>query len=357
MTNEEINACVSEESGVRRFRSPEYNWDFNLVTGHFTRWGKTDDDDPIAAPSPEILDIEISSGNCNGKCPYCYKGNDTKTEKTHMTLETFDLIMSKFNKNLGQIALGITGLNANPDFHRILESARHKWRVIPNFVTNGLGMTNELADYYAKICGAVAVSINQNIQGGKETCYEAVNKLLKAGLKQTNIHCMISEETFDFALEVLKDIKEGKIPGLNAVVFLGLKPKGSGSDKKVLSQEKFDALVALCLALGTAFGFDSCSTHKFERAIKNLPLPDEAKVSFKSLSEPCEAFGLFSIYVNAKGLAYPCSFCEGEPDFRGFDIKTADDVLTYWNSRVMQIWRQRSLCEGRKCLIFPEINV
>ena len=60
--------------------SSDYNFIFNKDTGYFARWGKYSSEDPEYGPSPEILDLEISSGNigskeeiCKGKCSWCYK--------------------------------------------------------------------------------------------------------------------------------------------------------------------------------------------------------------------------------------------------------------------------------------------
>jgi hypothetical protein len=52
--------------------SEDYNYVFNLKTGLFMRWGKTKEEDPLYAPFPEILDLEISSGPCSQKCEFCF---------------------------------------------------------------------------------------------------------------------------------------------------------------------------------------------------------------------------------------------------------------------------------------------
>lgn len=43
----------------RKVRSENYNYDFDLKTGRFARWGKDYQDDPNFAPAPEILNIEL----------------------------------------------------------------------------------------------------------------------------------------------------------------------------------------------------------------------------------------------------------------------------------------------------------
>lgn len=52
-------------------RSKDYNFNFNKENGHFARWGKVKDDDPEYAPSPELLDIEVST-ICHKGCEWCF---------------------------------------------------------------------------------------------------------------------------------------------------------------------------------------------------------------------------------------------------------------------------------------------
>lgn len=102
---------------VKTFRSPDYNYNFNVESGYFERWGRKVEDDPDFSPfGPEIADIEISSaspddllvkymnydhnivteGGCNGLgCKkFCYKGN-TSNRTIHMTIELFKEIMDR----------------------------------------------------------------------------------------------------------------------------------------------------------------------------------------------------------------------------------------------------------------------
>ena len=57
----------------RILRSPEYNYDFDISSGFFKRWGKSENDDPTWSPyGPEIMDIEISDGeSCPMTCAFC----------------------------------------------------------------------------------------------------------------------------------------------------------------------------------------------------------------------------------------------------------------------------------------------
>jgi hypothetical protein len=45
---------------------------FDKFTGEFSRWGKTEDEDPSWLPiGPEILDLEISVNGCPNNCKFC----------------------------------------------------------------------------------------------------------------------------------------------------------------------------------------------------------------------------------------------------------------------------------------------
>jgi hypothetical protein len=96
---------------VKMVRSGNYNYNFDLASGYFERWGKNKEDDPDFSPfGPEILDIEVSTicNGINGKpCPFCYKGNTCKG--SNMSLETFQKILLKMPQTLLRLhlALGI----------------------------------------------------------------------------------------------------------------------------------------------------------------------------------------------------------------------------------------------------------
>jgi len=172
---------------IRTVTNPGYNYVFDYRTGYFARWGNTYAEDPQYSPvGPEILDIELST-ICSNGCSFCYKDNNFHGK--NMSLNTFKILFSKFPKNLTQIAFGIGDIDANPDLWKIMEHCREH-KIVPNITINGAKMTSELYDNLVKYCGAVAASAY-----GLDTCYDAVQELTKRGLRQVNIHCLLSEET------------------------------------------------------------------------------------------------------------------------------------------------------------------
>ena len=79
----------------------DYSFIFDKITGYFSRWGKTFEDDPSFSPiSGEILDIEITT-ICKGVrgvlCPFCSpKGTKINTphgEKSIEKIRTGDLVL------------------------------------------------------------------------------------------------------------------------------------------------------------------------------------------------------------------------------------------------------------------------
>lgn len=310
---------------IKRVRTPSYNYDFDDVTGKFSRWGETEADDPQYSPiGPELIDIEVSTicHGINGKpCPHCYKSNTGIGE--NMSLETFKTIFHKLPKSILQIAFGLGDLTANSELLEIFWYCRDHG-VIPNVTINGWGLTDEWAFKLAEVCGAVAVSRYDD----KNICYDAVEKLTNAGLKQVNIHQLVAEETYENCMETIRDIgTDSRLKDLNAIVFLSLKKKGRGEGFTRMSQEKFNSIVSYCLDNWLRFGFDSCSSEKFLSFLNRHPKYDPTKDQLKQNVEPCEST-LFSMYVDVKGRIWPCSFCEGFIPLGGRYVTTSKDFLS-----------------------------
>ena len=296
----------------------------------------------------------------------CYK-NNTNAKPENMTLEDFKKIFNSMCVKtedgrsitpLTQIAFGITGIQTNSDFIDMMKYSRENG-VIPNFTLSGIDLTDEMANEVSKLVGAVAVSAYES---DKEICYDTVNKFNLLGLNQTNIHLLASNETLDFVYEVLNDSKTDKrLKGLNAIVFLVVKPKGRAKGMfNHLSIEQYKELITYCFDHDIPFGFDSCSAPKFEATIKSMELKDEKKAQLINMSESCES-DLFSSYINVKGEYWNCSFSENENGVKCVDVTKTDDFLKdVWYSNEINEFRSRLLdtvkngC--RHCPTFPEIN-
>jgi len=319
----------------RDFRSPAYNWRFNTETGLFLRWGETLDDDPEWSPfGPELADIEISTGDCSAGCPWCYKSNERSSGK-HMGLDTFRLVLDALPETLTQVAFGITDANANPDFIGMMELCRER-DVAPNYTTSGFGLSDEVTGATAQLCGAVAVSVYPH---NKDLAWNTVRRFVELGMDQVNVHLLYHSGNGDFVRQVLSEAPEG----LNAVVLLGLKPKGRAeSTFQPMGYEEFAGIVS---STSSRIGFDSCSAPKFERWAREAGRED-----LLVFSEPCES-SLFSVYVDVDGNAWPCSFGEGHADLE--PTRMNDNFLeTVWNGPVFNKFRSGLLANGRRCPLY-----
>lgn len=335
-------ATVEETENVKMVSSDNYNYLFFKSDGYFVRYGATRDDDPEFSPfGMEIADIEISTVCSNG-CPFCYKSNTVCGE--NMSLETFKTIFAKFPATLTQIAFGIGDIDANPDLRAIFRHCRENG-IVPNVTINGSRMMADDYEFLATTCGAVAVSLYDY-----ETCVTAVEELGRRGLQQVNIHCLLSEETYDKCLMIIDRARHDPrlVKYLNAVVFLWLKPMGKRNTyHQITDLDKMRHLFATAEEQGVSVGFDSCSASNFTRAIGDR---------YKECVEPCEST-LFSIYIDVNGKAYPCSFSEGI-GYDGVDVVGCTDFLTdIWYSDDFKRFRYAVIAgkdenECRQCPIY-----
>jgi len=261
---------------------------------------------------------------------------------------------------LTQVAFGITGVQTNPDFLKMMRYCRANG-VIPNFTLSGADLTDEMAVECSKLIGAVAVSAYER---DKNVCYDTVKKFVDLGIKQTNIHLLVSKQSLPFVYEVLSDRQsDSRLQGMYAIVFLGLKPKNRGSTFGFASVEEFDRLIRYCLKENIVFGFDSCSAPKYEFAVRRMGFSEEQERALIQQSESCES-SLMSSYINVFGEYHNCSFSEGEAIWgEGISVLDSDDfVADVWNSEKVKSWREMVLTNHvvsgcRECPVFPQINI
>ena len=334
---------------IKVYRSPEYNYIFNRESGQHLRWGRTPKEDAVMSPhGMEIADIEIST-ICHGGCSFCYKSNIPVGE--NMSLETFKKIFHKFPNTLTQIAFGIGDIDSNPDMLPIFKYCRDNG-IIPNVTINGHGLNYEWADKLYNVCGAVAVSHYSD-----DVCYNAVQRLAEKGM-QVNIHQLVSKETVGTCEKVIKQMEEEpRLSKLNATVFLGLKKKGKRNTFHIVDEERFGKMMNNALDKGLPVGCDSCSANKLLKVTKHR----KDYSTIKDMVEPCEAT-LFSMYIDVKGHAYPCSFVantnENNIDLRkGIDL-TSDTITdknfitNVWYSDLFHMFRTALRKNGRSCPVF-----
>jgi MoaA/NifB/PqqE/SkfB family radical SAM enzyme len=333
---------------LKSYRSEEYNYRFDKQSGCFERWGRTRAEDPVRAPFPEILDIEIST-RCHAGCPHCYKSNTGSGEE--MTPGVFRQLLEVIPDQVTQVALGIGDLSEGCNLWECASLLRAR-DVIPNVTINGWRLTPALSHKLASVMGAVAVSYYDH-----ETCLNAVASLSEAGLRQVNIHYLLSSESVDRVVTLLDAIQgDPRLRSLNAVVFLVAKPKGRGLALLPPSLSQYQTLVRETLDRGIRFGFDSCSGPLFLKSVEGRP-------DFRELYQvmDCCESGLFSLYLNIHGQAFPCSFTEGTSSWEeGIDCLAVQDFSEVWESPRLEEWRSRLLSQpacacplSRVCRVCP----
>lgn len=344
------NVSLVMVGDVKQFRSPEYNYNFNVKTGYFERWGKTVEEDPTYSPfGPEIWDAEVSE-KCHGvnniPCPFCYKGN-VGNKGRNTSYFDFIKMFDKLPKYDGipfltQVAFGIGDIDSNPDLWLMMQYCRDNG-VIPNITINGDRLTDRLVEKLVSFCGAISVSCYDDAN----VCYDAVKRLTDAGMKYVNIHQMVSKETFNNCLSVVTSyLNDPRLEQLNAIVFLGLKQKGRGESYHVLDDSNFEFLIKYAMHGKVPIGFDSCSANKVSQVFKKMGIFEK----YDQFIEPCESTA-FSMYTSVDCRFFPCSFAE--------DVTTGIDMLEVidfqeqvWHNKLTCVERKRIMDNGRSCPYF-----
>lgn len=164
-----------------------------------------------------------------------------------------------------------------------------------------------------------------------------------------NIHKVLSEETYSDCMRLIDQQRLASIEGLNAIVFLLLKPKGERNTlHQLTSLDKYRQLIEMALEYQVPIGFDSCSANSFLQATQD-------KEEYKKLEEfvePCEST-LFSGYVDVDARVFPCSFAVGCPEWEeGIDLLQYDTFLEVWNHPRLQAFREKLWANNRCCPLY-----
>lgn len=321
-------------------------------TGATARWGKTLDDDPPAAPWPELADISLSN-RCAKGCTFCYK-DSTPTGKL-MSLDDYALVLDQLTHPtwgpVFQVALGGGEPLDHPQLFEILQETRRRG-IIPNFTTSGYGLTAALAQRIAPLAGAVAVSV----QDFEISSLIPARILTNAGVK-TNLHFLLCDQSLADACAFLGGDYDKRLLGLNAVVFLTYKKTGRAKAGPGLTPgphlEKFLALVAQSSS-EVRFGFDACM----------VPPLLQKQAVHPMWVDSCEC-AFFSVYIDEELQVKPCSFAP--TDEHTFSLKKVSFQEVWegrWQSYRQRLWDQACTqeCPGQghcrgTCPFFPDLDL
>lgn len=296
---------------VNRYKDLGYSTFFNARTGFFARVPEPGKREPFWSPhGPELMDISITNW-CDKGCVFCYKSSTR--HGSHMALSDYKRVIDQAaSMGTFQVALGGGNPNQHPDFIEILDYTWLKG-IVPNYTTNGRGLTDDILAATRRNCGAVAVSAYPPYRETAET----IRLLTGNGIK-TNVHFIIDSESVDIAIDWLRDPPEF-LKAINALIFLNYKPSGRKvfEEKLLRHSDRLDEFFELATSSEARLkvGFDACCVSGvFARTNASTALVDA-----------CDA-GRFSLYVAEDLKVYPCSFQSGlvEGDLLSDDTSLLD---------------------------------
>ena len=301
---------------LKRFPKQRYAAMFNPHSGFFARVEDVGAPEPFwAEHGPELLDIAITNW-CDRGCFFCYRKSDETGH--HIKVEDYrEVIRQAQAMHAFQVALGGGNPNQHPDFIEILRLTREDFGIVPNYTTNGRGLTDEVLEATQRYCGAVAVSAYAPY---RET-EDAIERLVAHGVT-TNVHFILSSRSINTAIKWLQDPPQF-LDRAHALVFLNYKPVGRHADERLLANrsprlEEFFRL-ATTLRHRWRIGFDTCTITGLAR------FGDAHDVSL----EGCDA-GRFSLFVSEDLKVYPCSFMV-EAGYEGVPLR---------GTTLREVWQQ-----------------
>jgi len=338
---------------VKRFPKEHYSAIFNLHSGFFARIEDAGHDEPFwSEHGPELLDIALTNW-CDRGCLFCYRKSDESG--SHISLMDYEeIIRQAKNIHVFQVALGGGNPNQHPYFQEILRITREKYGIVPNYTTNGRGLTPQVLEATKRYCGAVAISAYPPYE---ETA-NAIESLQANGII-TNIHFILTSMSIDTAIEWLKN-PPPFLNMANAIVFLNYKPVGRFADNGLLMNKspRIEEFFRLATSERRSFrvGFDTCS-------ITGLARFGDAPDVFL---EGCDA-GRFSLFVSEHMEVYPCSFMV-EAGYRGIPLRGTSLSEIWRNNPVFKEIRvkhsQRGCADCQTpyhclsgCPLFPQMNL
>src|SRR5258708_12401920 len=233
---------------VKRFAGDHYTAVFNPNSGFFARIEDAGETEPFwAEDGQELLDIAITNW-CDRGCTFCYRKSDETG--THISLEDYeDVIRQAQSLHVFQVALGGGNPNQHPQFPEILRITRERYGIIPNYTTNGRGLTPKVLEATPTYCGPAAF----NPYPPYEESTEAIETLRSMGIT-TNIHFILTSKSVETAIEWL-NAPPKFLQKPNAIVFFNHKPVGGFAAERLLLNSSLRVEDSLKLAAMGRRGF------------------------------------------------------------------------------------------------------
>ncbi len=296
------------------------------------------------AKGPNLLDVSITN-RCNRCCDFCYRHSSPVGED--ITLEDYQIIIDNAKEcGVQQIAIGGGEPTIHPHFCEILEMTRING-IIPNYSTNGQNLTDKILRYTKKNCGAIAISVYDEIN----EYGEKIKKIIRYGIK-VNLHLILRADKMKKYISFLTNPPEW-FAELNALIFLNYKP-ANGDDSLCLKKcdskiikDFFEAVNAFRIC---GIGFDTCSA---SYVYKYLDV-DSCYYDW------CEA-ARKSAYINERLDVYPCSFYKcGDDSLRNNSLKWIWNNSEAFISHRQSVAHKEGKCKKAKdchlrCPVYPII--
>ena len=284
---------------------------------------------------PLLLDVSITN-RCERQCDFCYRKSQSRGYD--MPIEDYAFLLSQAKQcGVQQIAIGGGEPTLHPNFIDILEQTVESG-LIPNYSTNADCLPDEVLIATKKYCGAMAVSIYDNIENYKAT----IERISNFGIV-VNLHMILRSDLISRYTAFLRNPPDW-LKKVNAIIFLNYKPV-DGKIELCLNQtpneilaEFFDSVASFEMC---GVGFDTCSVS----FVSNYLQVDS------SLFDYCEA-AKKSAYINERLIVYPCSFYTAQ----GINLKeqTLHDIWSSSPSFKSHRANVESACNG--CKLFAKCH-
>jgi radical SAM protein with 4Fe4S-binding SPASM domain len=238
---------------------------------------------------PKLLDVSITNF-CKRQCKFCYKSSSQLGKQ--ISYDDYKIIIvNAIQCGVKQIAIGGGEPTSHPDFIGILKFTRENG-IVPNYSTNGDDISDEIMQATKKYCGAVAISIYDNI----DEYQDIVERFLSHNCL-TNLHIVLRNSEINNIVNLLKKPPKW-FSKLNALIFLNFKPFNNEIDERInnspLIKSFFKKIKSFKIC---SIGFDTCTVSYINKFLK----------IDKELYDYCEA-GRRSAYINENLEVLPCSF-------------------------------------------------
>ena len=174
------------------------------------------------SPSPETVDVAITQ-KCGFGCSFCYQ--DSTADQLEAPMELIESLLTAFDEPPYQIAYGGGSPTTHSEFSAILRLTREAG-IVPNYTTEGLGVTKEVADATNLYCGGVSMTYHS--WKGEDWFTKMFAKFNDKIHVQKNIHLIFDRDVVK-NLDFLVDLQESMSTTLSVILLAYYPDVGRGT--------------------------------------------------------------------------------------------------------------------------------